>query len=83
MITYFKSQKDLSEALIYAIDSYWRLEISEQKLIEYLNTVFKNNRNKIINESDELTSVVKQRLGKKRLNLIIQILNIKEEENNK
>lgn len=80
VITYFKSQKNLSEALINVIDSYWQLEISEQELIEYLKNVYKNNRRKIINDSSELTSVVKQRLGKKRLNLIIQILNINGEE---
>lgn len=79
MITYFKSQRDLSQALIKMIDSYWEFEISEQEFIDYLNQVYKNNKDKIISSNKELTSVVTQRLGKKRLNLIKQILKIEEE----
>jgi uncharacterized protein (TIGR04540 family) len=75
MITYFKSQKDLATKLIEVIDSYWSQQISESDFIDYLKTVYKNNTDKFIASDGELTSVIKQRLGKKRANLIIQILN--------
>jgi len=75
MITYFKSQKDLASKLIEVIDSYWGQQISESDFIDYLKTVYKNNTDKFIASDGELTSVIKQRLGKKRANLIIQILN--------
>lgn len=83
MITYFKSQKDLADSLITVIDTYWRLEITEQELIDYLHSVYKKNKDKIINKENEPTSVIKQRLGKKRLNLTTQILSINQEENTK
>lgn len=75
MITYFKSQKDLATKLIEVIDSYWSQQISESDFIDYLKTVYKNNTDKFIASDGELTSVIKQRLGKKRTKLIIQILN--------
>lgn len=80
MNTYYKSQRDLANALIKVIDSYWEQNVTEVQLLEYLQTIYKNNSNKIIDENNKLKSVVKQRLGKKRLSLIIQILSLNEEE---
>ena len=77
MITYFKSQRDLADTLIKIIDSYWSLQISEPDLIDYLNKVYENNKDKVYKQK-KITSVVSQRLGKKRLNLLIQILNLEE-----
>ena len=80
MITYFKSQRDLAKALNKYIDDYWAMKISERDLINYLKQVYKNNENKII-KGNQITSVVKQRLGKKRLELIIKIMELGEENN--
>jgi uncharacterized protein (TIGR04540 family) len=80
MNTYYKSQRDLANALIRIIDSYWDHNVTEKHLLKYLQTIYENNSNKIIDENSRIKSVVKQRLGKKRLSLIIQILNINEEE---
>ena len=79
MITFFKNQKDLAEGIKKAVDDYWKLEITEPDLIEYLKQVYENNADKIL-KNDEITSVLKQRLGKKRLELIIKVLNIRVEE---
>ncbi len=80
MNTYYKSQRDLANALIKVIDSYWEHKVTEEQLLEYLQTIYKNNSSKIIDENSKIKSVVKQRLGKKRLSLIIQILSSNEEE---
>lgn len=80
MITYFKSQRDLAEALNKYIDDYWAMKISEPDLIDYLKQVYENNKDKILREN-EITSVVKQRLGKKRLELIIKIMGLEEDSN--
>ncbi|MDM8534017.1 TIGR04540 family protein [Clostridiaceae bacterium HSG29] len=80
MITYFKNQRDLAETLNKYIDDYWAMKISEKDLIDYLKQVYKNNKDKII-KGNQITSVVKQRLGKKRLELIIKIMEIGEENN--
>jgi len=73
MITYFKSQKDLSEALITIIDDYWALNIEEDDFIQYIKQIFNNNKDKIIN-NNSLTAIVRQRLGKKRIMLLSKIL---------
>jgi uncharacterized protein (TIGR04540 family) len=80
MITYFKSQRDLAEALNKYIDDYWSMELSEADLIKYLKQVYENNKDKIMKDN-QITAVVKQRLGKKRLELIIKILELEEENN--
>ena len=80
MITYFKSQRDLAEALNKYIDDYWSMELSEVDLIKYLKQVYENNKDKIMKDN-QITAVVKQRLGKKRLELIIKILELEEENN--
>lgn len=78
MMTYFKSQRDLSEALIKSIDDYWSMKIAEKDLINYLEKVYENNTNKVVNDNG-VTSVVRQRLGKKRLELLIKVLGLEEE----
>lgn len=79
MVTYFKSQKDLAEALIKHIDAYWNYELSEQDLISQVKEYITKNEEKVYSDGD-YTSVIKQRLGKKRLELLDKILN-KTEDN--
>lgn len=73
MVTFFKSQKDLAEALIILIDSYWNNELKEDLLVSQLNElVFKNNEKVFL--GTQYTSVLKQRLGKRRIELMNKIL---------
>lgn len=73
MRTYFRSQLDLAITLRDIIDNYWEEEIKEDDFIEYVNQVYLNNKEKLYKDGD-YTSVVKQRLGLKRLELIDKIL---------
>lgn len=80
MITYFKNQKDLIGALISVIDLYWSQGISEEDLIRYLRVIRRHNSEKLFSSEGELNSVVSQRLGKKRVNLLVSIINEKDVE---
>lgn len=73
MITYFKNQNDLAEALRDVIDKYWALQLIESEFIEYLKQVAKNNQELLYKDND-YTTVVKQKLGIKRLKLLNKIL---------
>lgn len=73
MITYFKNQSDLAEALKDEIDKYWAMELIESEFIEYLKQVAKNNQ-ELLYKDDDYTTVVKQKLGIKRLGLLSKVL---------
>ena len=74
MITYFKSQKDLAEAIIKIIDDYWSYELGEDTLVVQINELVDKNSEKVF-KSGLFTSVLIQRLGKRRIELLYKILN--------
>lgn len=76
MITYLKNQKDLAETIKHVIDSYWNNEQSEIDMEKQIITLVDRNREKVF-EEQEYKSVIRQRLGKRRLLLMNKILGIK------
>ena len=75
--TYYKSQKELVKQLNLLIDRYWDMEVDEIELTETICLIVERNKD-IIYKNGELSSTVKQRLGKKRIKLINDILKEKE-----
>ncbi len=73
MITYFKNQNDIAEALKGVIDMYWAMEVNEDEFIAYLRQVAQNNE-ELLYKNGDYTTVVKQKLGVKRLGLLNKIL---------
>jgi uncharacterized protein (TIGR04540 family) len=73
MITYFKSQKDLANALINLIDSYWSSKINEELFLDRINEIVSKNNEKVYSDND-YTSVIRQRLGKRRVELLDKVL---------
>lgn len=73
MVTYFKSQKDLALALIQLIDNYWNNKLNEENLISKINELSARNKEKLMVDN-EYSSVVKQRLGKRRIDLLNKII---------
>lgn len=73
MITYFKSQKDLANALINLIDSYWSSEINEELFLDRINEIVSKNNEKVYSDN-KYTSVIRQRLGKRRIELLDKVL---------
>lgn len=72
MVTYYKNQISLAHALIDIIDKYWAEELSEEAMISSLSELIEKNKEKLIQDND-YTSIIKQRLGKKRLDLLTKI----------
>ena len=70
MVTFFKSQKELAQALIEVIDAYWAKSLMEEDMMNKIDELVQKNREKIFTNGD-YASVIKQRLGKKRLALVI------------
>lgn len=75
MITFFKNQKDLAESLKKAIDEYWSLNLTEGEFINYIEEVYNKNKDKIIS-NNSITAIIRQRLGKKRILLLVKILDL-------
>lgn len=73
-ITYFKTQLDIAIALKVLIDKYWDKNLIERDFIEDVKTLIEANR-ELIFRNKEYTSIIKQRLGIKRLALLDKILN--------
>ena len=78
-MTFYRNQKELAEGLKLVIDSYWNKETEEEALFKQIQEIVDRNKDKVYTEGD-YGSVLKQRLGKKRLFVITKII---EEANTK
>lgn len=72
---FYRTQRELAIALNQLIDSYWRNEILEDKLIENIKVIYENNNDKLL-KNNEYTKVVLQQCGKRRLTIVSKILDI-------
>lgn len=72
-MTYYKNQKALAKGLITLIDDYWLEKIGEHAFIEGVKQIINKNQEKVF-ENGEYTSIVAQRLGKRRIELLNKIL---------
>ena len=79
MNNYYKNQRELANALKIIIDAYWDNEFPENEMIQKVNEIAHKNAEKICDKNGYL-SVIKQRLGVKRLELLDKILNNMEEK---
>lgn len=70
---FYKTQRELAIALNVVIDAYWKNEINESVLIDKVNETYRNNSSKMI-KGKEFTTVLKQQCGKRRLEVIKNIL---------
>ncbi|GAU75902.1 TIGR04540 family protein [Fusibacter sp. 3D3] len=76
---FYKTQRELADAINKLIDSYWNNEISEPDLVAHLTSLYANNKSKI-RKSDDFTSILKQQCGKRRLEVYERILLMTENE---
>lgn len=74
--TFYKSQKEVALMLCGQVDYYWGNEIKEDKFIENIKRIVNNNKHLIIKD-DNYTAIVKLKCGKKRLELVSRLLNVK------
>ena len=72
---FYKSQVEVSEVINLIIDGYWNNEIEEKVMIDRINRLIKTNLSKVIKDND-FTTVIKQKCGKRRLEIVSNIIDI-------
>jgi uncharacterized protein (TIGR04540 family) len=70
---FYRTQRDLANAINQLVDAYWQEEIKETGLIEGVKNIFDNNQDKLL-KNNEFTKVVQQQCGKRRLTVVERIL---------
>lgn len=75
--SFYRTQRELANILNQLIDKYWDDEVNENELIQLINNININNPGKI-KKYDQYTSIVQQICGKRRLEVIDRILNMKD-----
>lgn len=73
--TFYKSQLEVAAVLVDIIDAYLENRVQEKVMIDNINNIVKNNKEKVMKEN-EFTTVVKQKVGKRRLSIISKILEL-------
>ena len=74
--SFCKNQREVAQTINDVIDSYWNANTSEQDMIAIIKKIYENNADKIIKEG-EFTKVLQQQCGKKRLDVISKIIEVK------
>ena len=72
---FYKNQTEISIAINRLIDKYLNDEINEDIMIKSIKIIFDNNYSKIIKNHD-FSKVIKQRCGKRRLNIVSKVIEI-------
>lgn len=70
---FYKTQRDLAISLNSIIDAYWENIIDEKVLMNKVSEVYINNQNKVL-KNGGFTTVLKQQCGKRRLEIIENII---------
>jgi uncharacterized protein (TIGR04540 family) len=72
---FYKSQVEVSKAINELIDTYWDNQLEEDELFENIKKMLEYNEQKIIKNND-FTTVLKQKCGKRRLEVMTKILEL-------
>lgn len=75
---FYKTQRELGEAINKVVDAYWSEEFDDDNLIKNIEYLYKNNSSKMVKDKT-FTTVIKQQCGKRRLEVVNKILGIEEE----
>ena len=70
---FYKNQTEISTAINKVIDSYLNDEINEKPMIKNIKIIYENNYSKIIKNGD-YAKVLKQRCGKRRLEILSKVI---------
>lgn len=74
--SFCKNQREVAQTINDVIDSYWETTTTEQDMISIIKKIYENNVDKIIKDG-EFTKVLQQQCGKKRLDVISKIIELK------
>lgn len=71
---FYKNQTEISAAINKVIDSYLNDKIDEESMVKNIKIIYENNYSKIIKNGD-YAKVLKQRCGKRRLEIVSKVIN--------
>ena len=71
--TFYKGQVEVASEWSEVVEGYWEDRVGESFMINSINKIVENNKDKVIN-TEGFTTVVKQKCGKRRLSIISKIL---------
>ena len=74
---FYKTQREIADVMNKIVDEYWNNNIKEDELIQHIQTLVMNHPGKII-KGDQFTTIIQQVCGKRRLEVINRILNMKK-----
>jgi len=77
---FYKSQKEIANILNILVDKYLNNEIEENDFIGSVNRIFGNNASKIM-KNNEFTSVILQRCGKRRMEILSKVIGLEMKNN--
>lgn len=70
---FYKNQTEISAAINKVIDSYLNDKIDERSMVKNIKIIYENNYSKIIKNGD-YAKVLKQRCGKRRLEIVSKVI---------
>ena len=73
---FYKNQTEISAAINKVIDSYLNDKIDEESMVKNIKIIYENNYSKIIKNGD-YAKVLKQRCGKRRLEIVSKVISQK------
>ena len=78
-MVYYKNQTLTAKGINAVIDKYWAAKIAEAEVYEEIQSIVANNR-KLVFRGDDFAPVIKQRVGKKRLRVVQELLGVGKPE---
>ncbi|HBJ2611859.1 TPA: TIGR04540 family protein [Clostridium botulinum] len=76
---FYKTQSQVAQMINKVIDAYLDDEIEEKDMIEKLNMLVENNHSKVF-KNGEYTSILKQKCGQRRVEILSRILEMSRKE---
>lgn len=74
---FYRTQRDLAKAINDLVDAYWQDIITEEELISGVHSMYSNNYDKLMKDG-VFTKIIQQQCGKRRLLLIMKIMETNE-----
>jgi uncharacterized protein (TIGR04540 family) len=74
---FYKSQVEIADVINQLIDRYWENNMDESLLIHNINKLYDNNLTKILKDR-EFTTVIRQKCGKRRIEVVARILKLSD-----
>ncbi|GEN46750.1 TIGR04540 family protein [Alkalibacillus haloalkaliphilus] len=72
-----RTQRDLADSINQVIDKYWEDSISEHEMVVMIKKLHVNNEKKLIKDG-RYTTVIRQQCGKRRLEVVTNVLQSSE-----